>query len=361
MIPVAEPWLGEDEIKNVLDCVKSGWVSSIGKYVEKFEKEFVRFCGVKYGVSTSSGTTALHLALSALEIKEGDEVIVPTLTFIATANAVTYAGAKPIFVDSEIETWNIDPHKIEQKITKRTKAIVVVHLYGHPANIIPILKIAKKYNLYVIEDAAEAHGAEYQFKKVGSFGDIACFSFYGNKIITTGEGGMCITNNKKLAEKMGFLKDHGMSKKKRYWHPVIGFNYRLTNLQAAMGLAQLKKIKCIIKKKRQIAKTYNDLLQGTKGISLPPEMPWAKNVFWLYSILIEYNFRFTRNRLMQKLKENGVDNRPFFYPIHILPPYSRGEKYPIAEKLSKSGISLPSSPSLTKADIEKVVQLIQGK
>lgn len=360
MIPVAEPSLSEEELKNVVEVVKSGWISSKGEYVTKFEKEFAKFIGTRYSQSTSSGTTALHLALKAIGIKKGDEVIVPTLTFIATANVVLYCNAKPVFVDSHPEYWCIDPEKIEKKITQRTKAIVPVHLYGHPCDMDPIMDLAKAHDLYVIEDAAEAHGAEYKGKKVGSIGDIGCFSFYGNKIITTGEGGMCTTNNEDLAKKIELLKNHGMNPQRRYWHEVVGFNYRMTNLQAAVGLAQLRKIDKFIETKRKNARFYNSLLQDIKGITLPPEMSWAKNVYWMYSILIENYDDRNRDTLLENLLEKGVETRPFFYPIHTMPIYKQSGEFSIAEKLSQEGLNLPSGVTLQKADIEYISEIIKS-
>ncbi|MBC7334373.1 MAG: DegT/DnrJ/EryC1/StrS aminotransferase family protein, partial [Actinobacteria bacterium] len=256
MIPVLEPSIGKEEIRSVLKAVKSGWVSSKGEFIEKFEKKFADYHRVKEAVSTSNGTTALHLALKSLGIEKNDEVIVPVLTFAATANAVIYCNAKPVFVDIHPKYWCIDPQKIEEKITEKTRAIIPVHLYGHPCDMDWITDIAEDHGLYVVEDAAESHGAEYKGKKVGTFGDIACFSFYGNKIITTGEGGMCITNNEELAKEMRILRDHGMRPDKKYWHDKIGFNYRMTNLQAALGIVQLKKLDKFINKKRKIAKIY---------------------------------------------------------------------------------------------------------
>jgi len=362
MIPVAEPTLADEELKNVVDAVKSGWISSKGKYVSMFEEEFAKYIGVKYGVSTSNGTAALHLALSAIDVKKGDEVIVPTLTFVATANAVIYCNAKPVFVDSHPEYWCMDPEKIEEKITKNTKAIVLVHLYGHPADMDAIMDMAVDHDLYVIEDAAEAHGAEYKGKKVGGIGDIGCFSFYGNKIITTGEGGMCVTNNEELAEKMNLLKNHGMDPQKRYWYNTMGYNYRMTNLQAAVGVAQLSKIEKFIEIKRKNAELYNFLLEGIDGITLPPEMPWAKNVYWMYSILIdEEEFGIDRDKLMKELEKEGIETRPFFYPMHILPPHLRNEKYPVAEFLSKRGINLPSAVTLKREEVEYICQKIKEK
>jgi perosamine synthetase len=359
-LPVAEPVLDEKELMYVNDCILTGWVSSSGKYVSKFEEIFAEFCNTEIAIATSSGTSALHLALLACDIGPGDEVIVPSLTFIATANAVTYTGAEPVFVDSEYETWNIDPASIESSISEKTKAIIPVHLYGHPANMDPIIEIAKRYGLYVIEDAAEAHGAEYKGKKVGSIGDLAIFSFYGNKIITTGEGGMVVTNNRKFAEKVRLLRDHGMQKERRYWHPVLGYNYRLTNIQAALGVAQMEKIDPILIKKRQIAKIYSRDLKNIAGLSLPNEAQWARSVFWLYSILIDQDtLGISRDRLMQRLKAQGVETRPLFPVLHHQPIYTNSQVMPVAEKLSSQGLSLPSSAHLSTDSVERVAKTIQ--
>jgi len=357
-IPVAEPNLEGKELEYVTDCIKSGWISSSGKYIVDFEEKFSKYCAMKYGIATSNGTAALHLALTALGIKKGDEVLIPNLTFIATANTVAYTGAKPIFVEAEKKTWNIDAKKIEEKITSKTKAIIPVHLYGHPCDMDKIKDIAQKNNLYIIEDCAEAHGAEYKGKKIGSFSDISCFSFYGNKIITTGEGGMCLTNDKKLEEKMKVLRDHGMSKEKRYWHPIAGFNYRMTNLQAAVGVAQLERINELIEKRRKNAVLYDSLLKNVKGITLQPEEKYAKKVCWMYCVLIEKDFPVSRDQLMSILKENEIDSRPFFYPITVMPPYKSDEKFPVAEDISKKGINLPSSVNLKKEDIERITSVI---
>lgn len=360
MIPVAEPWIEEKERQYVLDCINSGWVSSMGDYILKFEKGFSEYCGTEFGIACSNGTTALHLALLAMGIGKGDEVIVPTLTFIGTANAVTYTGAKAVFLDSESRTWNIDPKKIEENITSNTKAIIPVHLYGHPCDMGTIKEIAKKYDLHVIEDAAEAHGAEYTGKKVGSIGDAGCFSFYGNKIITAGEGGMITTNNKEVAKKVAMLRDHAMSQDRKYWHDFVGYNYRMTNLQAALGVAQLEKIEKIIEIKRRNANLYNSLLKDVNGITLPIEEKWARNVYWMYSVLIEEDYGISRDDLMEKLKEEGIDSRPFFYPIHIMPPYRNHEgDFPVAEALSKKGMSLPSSAKLKRDEIVKICNVIR--
>jgi len=359
-IPISEPDIGKGEISYVLKAVKSGWVSSLGYYVDKFERDFAEYCGRKYGVSVSNGTAALHLALVALGIGKGDEVIIPNFAFVAVANTVSWIGAKVVPVDIEQDTWNIDPKKIENKITQKTKAIIPVHTYGHPADMELILKIAKKYNLFIIEDAAEAHGAEYKGKKVGSFGHISCFSFYGNKTITTGEGGMCLTDDKDLYEKMLLLRDHGMRKEKKYWHKVIGYNYRLTNLQAALGCAQLERINKFIKIKRKNAQIYKKLLKDVSWITLPVEKHYAKSTYWMFSILI--NGR-DRDLVIKKLKKNNIDSRVFFYPISDLPPYKnkiKDEDLKISKKIAYQGLSLPSSTKLIPREIRYVCKVLKN-
>jgi perosamine synthetase len=355
------PDVGEKEIQYVNEAVKSTFISSIGPFIQKFEESFSKFCGAKFGIATTSGTTALHLALAAVGVKQGDEVIIPDLTMIATPNSVMYCGAKPVVVDSEPHTWNIDPEKIEEKITDRTKVIMPVHLYGHPCDMDLILEIARKHDLIVIEDAAEAHGAEYKGKRIGSFGDIACFSFYSNKIIACGEGGMVVTNNEEWAGRLRKLKDHAFEKEKRFWHKEVGFNYRMSNIHAAIGLAQMERANEFVNIRRSNAAHYNSLLKNVKGITLPPEEPWAKNVYWMYSILIENNFGMSRDELATALREAGIDSRTFFYPVHTQPAYSSfypNGSYPIAEELSRKGLNLPSGNTLTKAEIEEVVQAI---
>ena len=317
---------------------------------------------MKYGVATSSGTAALHLALTALGIGPGDEIIVPSLTFVATANAVRYAGAKPVFVDSDPYYWCLDPDKLEAKITRSTKGIIPVHLYGHPCDMDAIADCARTHNLHVIEDAAQAHGAEYKDRMVGSFGEIACFSFYGNKMITTGEGGMCLTSSQELAERMKLLRDHAMNPTKRYWHDLIGFNYRMTNMQAGVGVAQLGKLEHFVAKKRAIARWYEEELGelARKGrIRLHPEAAWAKGTYWMYSIVAEDGF-VSRDELARRLEEVGVETRPFFYPIHTLPPYRDGESLPVSEEVAARGINLPSSVNLTREDVEMIASQIES-
>ena len=358
MIPVAEPDLRGNELKYVTDCVVSGWVSSLGKYVRAFEERMAELCGRRYALATSNGTTALHLALVTLGIGPGDEVIVPSLTFVATANAVSYTGARPVFADSEPDYWQIDPRSVERLITDRTKAIIPVDLYGHPVDMDAILEVARRHGLYVIEDAAEAHGALYKGRPCGSFGDMSCFSFYGNKVITTGEGGMILTDNEEWYERACLLRDHAMSKTERYFHPEIGFNYRLTNIQAALGLAQLERLEEFVEIKRRNARLYAERLAGVPGITPAPEARWARNVYWMYSILVDADYPLSRDALMAALRERGVDTRPFFRAIHTMPCHLREERLPVAEDLAARGINLPSSVKLSEEQIDYVVRQI---
>ena len=358
MIRIAEPSLGPEELKNVVQAVQSGWISSQGEFIPQFEQKFARYCGVQHGVATSNGTTALHLALEALGIGKGDEVIVPALTFIATANAVTYCGAEPVLVDSHPSYWCLDPDLIEASITKRTRAIIPVHLYGHPCDMEAISAIAARHRLYVIEDAAEAHGAGLQGRKVGSFGHVNCFSFYGNKIITTGEGGMCLTGDQDLAQRMRILRDHGASPGRRYWHDVVGYNYRMTNLQAAVGSAQVDRLDGLIKQRRLVSGWYDDALRhGAESgvIRLPPRMPWAESVCWLYSILIEDTFGMGRDDIIGELAGQGIETRPFFYPLNVMPPHFRDPSgFPVAAELSRKGLSLPSGANITEETAARI-------
>ncbi len=363
MIPIAEPCLGPEEQENVLEAIRSGWISSQGKFIPEFEQKFARYCGTRYGVATANGTVALHLALKAIGIGPGDEVIVPVLTFIATANAVAYCNAKPVLVDVHPEYWCIDPVEVERNITDKTKAIIPVHLYGHPCDMNAITDIARRHNLYVIEDAAEAHGATYRGKRVGSFGDINCFSFYGNKIISTGEGGMCLTDDEALAGKMRILRDHGMDPNRRYWYDIVGFNYRMTNLQAAVGTAQVDRLDNLIARRRQLAIWYTDAFRNlveSQVIRLPPEMPWANNIYWMYSILLEDTFGMSRDELIGGLKEKGIETRPLFYPLHLMPPYQgcSPSAFPIAEEIGHKGLNLPSGPNTTREQVAQIVDCI---
>jgi len=364
MIPVCEPLLGEKETEYTLDCLKTNWISSKGKYIGEFEERFANYCGSKYGISTTSGTTALHLALASLGVGTGDEVIVPTFTMVGTVFAIVYTGATPVLVDAEPETWNIDTAKIEEKITRRTRVIMPVHIYGHPCDMDPIVVIARRHNLYIIEDAAEAHGAEYKGRKVGGIGHVNCFSFYANKIITTGEGGMVITNDEEIAERARSLRDLAHSKERRFQHTDLGFNYRMTNIQAAIGLGQFEKIDELVERRRGNARLYNSLLKDIEGIGLPPEKEWAKNVYWMYSILIQDEFGMSRDEVMKRLKEKEIDTRTFFIPAHEQPAFERmglfhGERYPVAEELSRKGLYLPSGSGLKEEEIRQVCNAVK--
>lgn len=358
-IPVAEPVFTGNEKAYVLDCLENKWISGSGKYVDALEKQFAGFCGANFAVAVVNGTAALHVALLALGIGPGDEVIVPDLTYIASANSVYYCGARPVFADIDPLTWTLDPLDVAKKITPRTKAIMPVHLYGHPADMDPLLDLARLHRLSVIEDCAEAHGAEYKGRKVGTMGDLATFSFYGNKIITTGEGGMITTNDPNLMQRVRLLKGQGMDPARRYWFPIVGYNYRLTNVQAAIGLAQMERIDWLIQRRREVARQYTEELQGL-SVSTPAEAPWAKNVFWLFSIRI--GAAADRDLVMEQLMKESIETRPFFYPMHQMPPYlDRGgdEAFPVSTRVAASGISLPSSANLSVADISYITNVLR--
>lgn len=362
-IPLAKPDLNGNEIKNTLHCLITNWISSQGDFVNQFETEFAKYCGVKYGIATANGTVALHLALTALEIGAGDEVIVPDLTFISPINMIIFSGARPVLIDVLPNNGTIDPQEIKKNITPRTKAIIAVHLYGQPCQMDKIMALAKKHNLFVIEDCAEAHGAKYQNQKIGGFGVISCFSFFANKIITTGEGGMCLTNDQKLAEKMRVLLNHGMNKKnKKYWHEILGFNYRLTNLQAGIGLAQLEKIDLALLMRSRISSLYNFYLKNTfDKIKSLEKLPNANPVCWFYSLII--NEDNLRDKLLEKLKENNIETRPFFYPAHIMPPYQKyirpGQHFPVSEDLAARGFNLPTFVGLKELQIKYICEILE--
>jgi perosamine synthetase len=361
-IPVASPTLSGNEKAYVMDCMESGWISSAGKYVEKFEAAFAEFCGTKHAISCCNGTAALHLSLLALGVGPGDEVIVPTLTFVATANAVTYCGARPIFVDSEAEAWTLDPALIEAKITPRTRAIIAVHLYGHPAHMCALESIAHRHNLFLIEDAAEAHGASYQGRSVGSLGDLAAFSFYGNKIIATGEGGMVVTDDDMLARRAAQFRGQGQDFERRYWFPIIGYNYRMMNLPAAIGLAQLERVNWNLQRRSEIAAWYREELLDVPGVTWQAEKEWARHAHWLFSIILNDEVHADRDAVMAYLEKRGIETRPIFYPMHILPPYlelARNEAYPVAERLARRGLSLPTWAGLTREDVSFVCDAVR--
>lgn len=349
-IPVSAPQFCGREAEYVQECIASTWISSIGRFLPLFEADFAKFCEVEHAVSCNNGTSALHLALLGMGVEPGDEVLVPTLTFVATANAVAYCGAKPVLVDSEPRTMNMDPALLEAKITPKTKGIIVVHLYGHPADMDPILEVARKHNLFVVEDAAEAHGALYRGRKVGGIGDVGTFSFFGNKIITTGEGGMVTVRDTERAALIRRFRGQGMEPTRRYWFPMIGYNYRMTNIQAAIGLAQLEQIDRYMAHHRTVARWYGEHLAGlTEALTLPLEESWARHAYWLYTVILR---RGDRDAVMAGLDRAGIETRPVFYPMHVMPPFfEEAGRYPVAEHLAANGISLPTHIGMTEEDV----------
>jgi len=353
--PVYQPSLRGNEKKYVDDCLDSTWISSKGKYIKLFENSFSEFMDLKYSVAVSNGTVALHLALLALGIGENDEVIVPTFTYVASVNASKYVNAKPVFVDSDPQTWQIDPAKIREKITKKTKAIMAVHIYGHPCDMKQIKKIADEFELFIVEDCAEAIGSYYDNKHAGSFSDISTFSFFGNKTITTGEGGMVCTNNKHLEEMVIRLKGQGLAQGKEYFHDIVGYNYRMTNICAAIGTAQLERISEIIKEKDRIISEYKKALKNIP-VEFHHEVGNVKHSYWMFTILAASEKK--KKELRDYLAENGIETRPAFHPVHTMPMYIDGNSYPVAEDLGKRGINLPSYPDLTNEDIRFITSKI---
>ncbi len=358
MIYVSQPDIGELELEYTSEAVSSGWVSSIGKYVTRFEKEFSAYCDCQHGIAVTNGTDALVLALRALNVSRGDEVIIPSHTFAAVAASVKIIGAEPVIVDVDPEYWCIDPYNVEKAISSKTKAIIAVHSYGHPADMDAILALANKADIPVIEDCAEAHGARYKNKKVGSIGSVGCFSFYGNKIITTGEGGMLVTNDDTLNDRIRFLKDHAMLPGRRYYHTEVGYNKRMTNIQAALGCAQMKRIKEFLSHRARILEWYKEDLEGIDGIqSLNPKMKWANPVNWMTSILLDNQASKMIDEISSRLLDKGVDTRPFFIPISNLPPYkdclsfSRKQGVNISDHLGRSGLNLPTYNQLTREQV----------
>jgi perosamine synthetase len=355
-IPVYKPDLSGNERAYVNECLESGWISSKGKFVSVFEQAFAGYIGVDFATAVCNGTTALHLALLALGLGPGDEVIVPTLTYIAAANAVTYTGALPVFVDSLRDDWQMDPADVIKKVTSRTRAIMVVHLYGHPCNMDEILGIAKKYGLFVIEDAAEAFGSRYNGQLAGGFGDIAVFSFYGNKTITTGEGGMVVTRDPTLFDRAKHLKGQGLAEHRQYWHDVVGYNYRMTNICAAIGLAQLERCDETLQRKRRLAQLYAKKLAGVP-LEIHRESPRVVHNYWMISILVPSLQ--DRDPLREALAKAGIETRPVFFPVHTMPMYSnRFQRHPVAEDIGWRGINLPSWPGLPEQDVDEICAVI---
>ncbi|MBI3542143.1 MAG: aminotransferase class I/II-fold pyridoxal phosphate-dependent enzyme [Deltaproteobacteria bacterium] len=362
-IQVAQPLLTGNELAYVTDCIQTNWISSAGKYVQRFEQMFQEYCGVPHALAVANGTVALHLALDALGIKAGDEVIVPDFTFAASINSVLYTGATPVLVDVLPGNWTMDPEAVKKAITPRTKAIMPVHLYGYPCHMDELRALADRHGLFLVEDCAEALGSRYKDRPVGSFGEANTFSFYGNKTITTGEGGMITFTDAKAYERAAILRDHGMSKQRRYWHDHVGYNYRLTNLQAAVGVAQMERIDFLVAAKRRLGEIYTRELSELKGLVPPPRSPDVVNSYWLFTMLATDECGVARDDLIAKLLLNGIETRPVFFPLHQMPPY---QKYapkggcPVTDRVSSQGLSLPSAVSLTDAEIESVCSSLKS-
>ena len=363
MIPVNTPILTGNELKYVTDCIQTGWISSEGAYINQFENSFSEYVGMRHGIAVSNGSAALDIAIKAIGIMPGDEVIMPTFTIISPAQSVVNAGGTPVLIDSDPFTWNMDVSQIESKISVRTKAILVVHIYGLPVDMNPVLELCKKYNLLLIEDAAEMHGQTYRGKKCGSFGDVSIFSFYPNKHITTGEGGMILCNDDELAEKCKKLRNLAFETKgRRFIHHELGWNYRMTNLQAALGLAQLEKIEFHIQKKREIGRSYQALLKDIKRFTLPlSQTDYAENIYWVFGLVAETQSN--AELLQQKLSEYKIGTRPFFWCMHEQPVFQKmglfqHQRFPVAEQLARKGFYIPSGLGLTMNQIEQVGKCI---
>jgi perosamine synthetase len=358
--PISRPSIAEREREYVTRALESGWVSSLGEFIDRFEAEFARFCETRFAVSVANGTVALQLALKAAGIGAGDEVLVPDLSFIATANAVLHAGATPVFADIDPENLCLDPDDLEHRLTPRTRAVIAVDLYGHPADMPGICDFADRNGLCVIEDAAESHGASIAGRRVGSFGQCGCFSFYGNKVLTTGEGGIVTTDDAAFYERCRSLRDHAMSPGKRYWHLEPGFNFRMTNLQAALGCAQLARISELVAKRQRILEWYTEELEGEEGIRLNRRSEWAEPVCWMVCLEFDGLGETGREELMQGLRQRGVDSRPYFYPTSDMPYFTRADT-PVTHSAYSSGINVPTYVDLTRADVESICEAVRGE
>ncbi len=357
-IPVNEPLLNGNEKKYLNECIDSGWISSEGPFVGKLETQFAERVSREYGVAVCNGSAALDIAVKALNIGKGDEVIFPTFTIISCAAAIVRSGAVPVLVDSDPITWNMDVNQIEAKITPRTKAIMVVHIYGLPVDMDTVLMLAQKYNLRIIEDAAEMHGQYYKDKPCGSFGDISIFSFYPNKHVTTGEGGILVTNEEHLAARCRAFRDLCFIKERRFKHEELGWNNRMSNLQAAVGVAQLERLDEFIVLKREMGKLYTSILSGCNKIQIPqPSMTYSENIYWVFGLVLDENLGINAQLIMKELGDRGIGTRPFFYPMHLQPVFNKmglfnGESYPVAERIAEQGFYLPSGLTMNKEKIE---------
>lgn len=362
-IPVNEPVLNGNERKYLNQCIDTGWISSEGPFISEFENKFAKKVKRKYGIAVCNGSAALELAVAALNIGKDDEVILPSFTIISCAQAVVRAGAKPVLVDSDPLTWNMDVSQIEKKITKQTKAIMVVHIYGLPVEMEPVFRLAKKYKLKIIEDAAEAHGLTYNGRPCGSFGEISIFSFYPNKLVTTGEGGMLLIDDKNLSDRCKSLRNLCFIPERRFIHKELGWNMRMTNLQAAVGLAQLERFDEFIKRKRKMGDVYTRLLKGTEGIQLPvASTSYAQNIYWVYGLVLSGDL--FADEVMKRLAKRGIGSRPFFWPMHEQPVFRKmglfkNERYPVAERLGRRGFYIPSGLGISESQMEKVAKILK--
>lgn len=365
-IPVAAPDLSGNEERYVLEALRSSWISSTGPFVGRFEQAFATQCGTRAAIGVANGTLALHLALLTMDLRPGDEVLVPSLTYIATANAVRYCGAEPVFVDVDPRTWCMDPTQLEASITRRTKAIIPVHLYGHPADMDAIGRIAATHGLWVVEDAAEAHFARYKGRPTGSLARIGVFSFYGNKVLTSGEGGAVTLDDPALERRARLLRGQGVDPDRRYFFPITGYNYRLTNLCCALLCAQLERAPQLLSRRWAVYARYRAALEGVPGIGFQPTASWAELSPWLFSVTVEAaEFGRTRDELAALLAEAGIETRPFFRPLHRLPPFAeesrrRGEVLPVTERLGSSGLNLPTFTQLRDADVDRIAEAIRN-
>jgi perosamine synthetase len=373
MIPVNEPLLGEEELANVTETLRTGWISSSGRFIEAFESAWAEYCGMDHAVAVSNGTVALQAAVACLDLDPGDEIILPTFTIISCAQAVVYNGGVPVLVDSEPRTWCMDVAQIEAKITPRTRAIMPVHIYGHPVDMDPIVDLAQRHHLVVIEDAAEAHGALYRsrrgtsaeaWRRCGGLGDIGTFSFYANKLVTTGEGGMLLTHDPRTAEKARSIRNLCFQPDRRFYHTQLGNNFRLTNIQAAIGLAQVGRIEQTIERKRRMGQAYTEQLGDIPGLQLPIEEDWARQVYWMYGLVLDESTGIDAAEMARRLAARNVDSRPFFLGMHEQPAFHTrglflGERYPVAERIARQGLYLPSGVALTQTQIDQVCQAVR--
>ena len=373
MIAVNEPLLGEKELAYVTECIRTGWISSAGHFIEEFEEKWAAYCGMKYGIAVSNGTTALEVAIGCLDLQPGDEVILPTFTIISCAQAIIRNGGVPVLVDAEPRTWCMDVNQVESKITNRTRAIMPVHIYGHPVDMDALLALAEKYHLKIVEDAAEVHGAEYLsgrdgknpvWRRCGGMGELSAFSFYANKLITTGEGGMVLTNDEFYAERARSLRNLCFRPERRFYHTEMGNNYRLTNMQAALGVAQLERFPEILAKKRWMGQAYTERLKDIPGIQLPIEEPWARQVYWMYGLVLDESLDMDAAECARRLQALDVQTRPFFLGMHEQPVFHQiglfvGEHYPVAEHIAKQGLYLPSGLALTEVQLDQVCKAVR--